>query len=73
MNNLPANERLLQWLGRTRQTQYELAESIGVSQGYVSGIITGRHKPSLDIAAKIERVAGIPASAWATASEAAAS
>ncbi len=72
MNNLPANERLLQWLGRTKQTQTDLADSLGVTQGQVSGIITGRRKPSLDLATKIERIAGIPASSWAQ-SEAAAS
>lgn len=64
VSNFPANERLVQWLGRTKQTQYDLADSLGISQGQVSSIVTGRRKPSLDVAAKIERLAGIPAASW---------
>ena len=64
MNNNTAGDRLAAWLGRTKLTQYDLADSLGVSQGQVSSIVTGRRKPSLDLAIKIERLAGIPASAW---------
>lgn len=40
-------------------TQAEFAERIGTSTAYVGHLENGRRKPSLKLAAKIERLAGV--------------
>lgn len=50
-------------------TQGELAKALGVSQQAVSGWISGHSKPSRDRAVQIERLFGIPVSAWSDADE----
>lgn len=52
------------WLERTKLTQYQAAEDIGISQEEMSYYINGHRRPVLEKAVKIERVTGIPASAW---------
>lgn len=43
--------------GITRQT---LADKLGTSEGYLHDIESGRRKPSLEFAVRIEQVTGIP-------------
>lgn len=47
-------------------TQERFAELLGISQGMLSKLCTGRTKPSLSLAIKIERETGglVPASIW---------
>lgn len=47
-----------------RQTVW--ARRIGVSQSYLSSLISGRKEPSLRIAARIERLSNgaVPAASW---------
>jgi hypothetical protein len=35
-----------------------------MTHGYLNHILMGRKTPSLDLAAKLERVAGVPCIAW---------
>ena len=44
------------------QTQFAL--SVDMTHGYLNHILMGRKTPSLDLAAKLERVAGVPCIAW---------
>jgi transcriptional regulator with XRE-family HTH domain len=44
--------------------QEQVAASIGIHKAYLSQILHGRRRPGLKNALKIERVTGIPASAW---------
>lgn len=42
----------------------ELVSRLGLSRSYVSELLKGIKTPSLDVAVKIEREFGVPASAW---------
>jgi plasmid maintenance system antidote protein VapI len=44
--------------------QTEIAMKIGRTQAYVSMILAGQRKPSLDIALKLEKLYGIPPKSW---------
>lgn len=44
---------------RLKLTQAQFAKALGVSHGYVGHIETGVRKPSLKLAAKIERLSGV--------------
>jgi transcriptional regulator with XRE-family HTH domain len=46
---------LRNWLLEQQRTQEDLAAEVGVKQGYLSLIITGRRRPSKDLARKISR------------------
>ena len=52
--------RLLLWLAEQNKSQRELADAIGISQQYLSQILTGDRSVSLPVAVEIERVTGIP-------------
>lgn len=47
-----------------RPTGRELRERLGLSKGYAYDLASGREKPSLEVAARIEREFGFPAAAW---------
>lgn len=42
----------------------DIARRLGLSRSYAFDLIKGHKTPSLDVAVKIEREFGIPASAW---------
>lgn len=44
------------------QTQFAL--SVDMTHGYLNHILMGRKCPSLDLASKLERRAGVPCIAW---------
>lgn len=48
------------YLEATGQTQVELAERLGISQPFLSQIVNGQRSPSLELAALIEDVTGVP-------------
>lgn len=42
----------------------ELVDRLGVSRSYASELLRRLKRPSLDVAVRIEREFGVPASAW---------
>lgn len=58
-------ERLSKYIERSRQKQYEVAADLRITESYLSQVLSGRRRPGLDIAVRIETLTGIPVSAWA--------
>ena len=52
-------------LQRERSSQSALAAELGIGSAHLSDILSGRRRPSLDLAVRIEIVAGIPPKQWA--------
>lgn len=52
---------LAQWMTDNRETDQSLAPKIGVSRVHVSRLRRRVHKPSPELAVRIEQVTGIPA------------
>jgi len=50
-------------------TNQALAELLGVDASYVSRLRGGRRRPSIQVAAKLEELTGIPAKAFAGAAQ----
>lgn len=57
-------EALRAWRLREELTQIQAAELLGIAQPKLSDYERGVTRPELDTAVRIERVAGIPPSAW---------
>jgi transcriptional regulator with XRE-family HTH domain len=58
---MPKHKHLLQdYLDRTGRSQASLARELHITPSYASMIISGRRRPSPELAAKIESVTGIP-------------
>lgn len=57
-------ERLRDWIVRSKVTQREAAKILGLDHTLLNQILSGRRKPGLANAFKIERVTGIAAGAW---------
>jgi transcriptional regulator with XRE-family HTH domain len=51
---------LKDYMRRKRLKQKDLAKKIGISQSFLSLIANGKANPSLVVAARIERISGIP-------------
>lgn len=49
---------------RIEPTAKALREKLGLSRSYASELASGIRKPSLDLALRIEREMGVPASHW---------
>lgn len=62
-------ERLTQWIKRSRLKQIDAAGELGMDQSYLSRVLSGKQRPGLDTAAKIEQVTGIPTLAWASTAQ----
>lgn len=58
---------LQQEIDRRGWTQNELARRIGITSGHISHLMTGRRRPGLDLALRIERELGIKIQLWARA------
>lgn len=57
--------RLLKdWLARSRKTQKELAAKIGVTEGYLSQILSGLRRPKLETLIAIQAETGVPLESW---------
>lgn len=63
---MPQNgrERLADYRRRARLKQYELADLVGLHETTLSQILSGRRRPGLDIAVRIEAVTGVPVESW---------
>lgn len=55
---------LIAWIGRAKQKQYEVAELLEIHEAHLSQILSGKRRPGLDIAVRIEDRTGIPAGSW---------
>ena len=49
-----------EYLEKTKKTQAELAELLGISQAHVSEIMNAKKRPSPELAQSIEKLTGIP-------------
>jgi plasmid maintenance system antidote protein VapI len=58
MNDLSA---YLETCGRT---QLAVAAELGISQGHLNDMKTGRRKPGRELAVRIERMLGVPVQSW---------
>jgi plasmid maintenance system antidote protein VapI len=58
--------QLRDWMTRRGLLQNEAAEALGFHEAFISQLVNGRRSPGLNNALKIERVTGIPVSAWAS-------
>lgn len=59
---------LAQFIQKSEYTQASFAARLGISASYMSDIINGKKRPSLDLAFEIERETEgfVPASTWVT-------
>ncbi len=49
-----------------QESQSDIAMKFGISQAYLSQILSGKRRPSLDLAIRIERLTdgAVPATSW---------
>jgi len=57
-------ERLAQWISRSKLNQLEASRLIGIDPSQLNQILSGRRRPGLDNAVKIEHTTGIVVEAW---------
>lgn len=53
-------DSLKQYMEASGRTQLELADEVGISQPHLNQIIAGNRRPSPDVAAKLEKITGVP-------------
>jgi transcriptional regulator with XRE-family HTH domain len=58
---------LAAYFEQTGSPQIELARALGISKSYISLLVAGERQPSLELALRIEKLTGVPASALVTA------
>jgi transcriptional regulator with XRE-family HTH domain len=59
-----AGDELRAWMERTGRSYEDVADALDISTSYISNLLTGGRTPSLVLAARIQKIAGIPASSW---------
>jgi plasmid maintenance system antidote protein VapI len=57
---------LREWIKRRGYSQIEAANVLGIRESFMSMLVNAHRTPGLHIALQIERMAGIPAAAWAS-------
>lgn len=62
---LHGRQLLRAWLDRSRQQQRTLAAKLGVSDPYLSQILSGLRRPKLELLMLIEAETGVPVASWA--------
>lgn len=62
---LHGRQLLRAWLDRSKQQQRELAAKLGVSDAYLSQILSGLRRPKLELLMAIEAETGVPVASWA--------
>ena len=55
---------LAEWIEKREYTQVKASELFGISEGYISMILSGGRVPGRDQALRIEELTGIPVRAW---------
>lgn len=53
------------WLDRSKLQQKDLASRLEITDAYLSQILSGVRRPSLEILLLIERATGVPVVSWA--------
>ena len=69
IDTVPKNttpDRLRAWMKRAGWDQGRVADYLEVSPAQVSHLVCGTRSPSLALAARIQRMANIPATDWVT-------
>lgn len=61
-------ERLAEWRDRSRISQKDMAAMFGITDSYLSQVLSGRRRPGLDIAVRIEALTGVPVQSWSDTS-----
>lgn len=56
--------RFRAWITETKQTHAQIAAQLHCAKSYIAMLSTGAAPPSLRLAARIERLVGIPCIAW---------
>jgi transcriptional regulator with XRE-family HTH domain len=56
---------LLEWLDRSKLQQKDLAAKVAITDAYLSQVLSGLRRPSLEILIRIEDVSGVPVASWA--------
>jgi transcriptional regulator with XRE-family HTH domain len=57
-------EQLAAWLRRSKLKQCDFARQIHITDAYLSQVLSGKRRPSLPIAVRIEDQTGIPVRSW---------
>ncbi len=56
--------QLRSWLTRSKLNQVQGANALGITETYMSLLLSGHRRPGRDNAIKLERLTGIPVAAW---------
>lgn len=62
---LRGRQLLRDWLTRSNHNQRDLARKLGVSEPYLSQILSGNRRPKLELLIAIEAASGVPVGSWA--------
>lgn len=62
--NKSGAERLAAYCEKHGYKQYELAELLDLHEAHLSQLLSGKRRPGLPIAVRIEERTGIPAESW---------
>lgn len=62
--NKPGSQRLREYRDKHGYKQYELAELLELDEAHLSQLLSGKRRPGLPIAVRIEQRTGIPAESW---------
>ena len=62
--NKTGAQRLAEYRDKHSYKQYELAELLELDDAHVSQLLSGKRRPGLEIAVRIEERTGIPARSW---------
>jgi transcriptional regulator with XRE-family HTH domain len=62
---MSGRERLRGWIDRSKYTQRQAAEILGIGEVYLSQILAGIRTPGLDTAVRVEALSGVPVQSWA--------
>lgn len=53
--------RVRKFLKKQKKNQGEFAQELGISEAFLSQILSGKRQPSLPLAVKLEELTGVPA------------
>lgn len=57
-------EQLAEYQKRSRLKQYELADLLSLDYGHLSQLLSGKRRPGLGLATRIQDLTGVPATSW---------
>lgn len=62
VENITAKREVRGWMARTGRTQASLASELGVSTSFLSSVINGHKRCSLDLALRLSQLSALPVS-----------